>query len=359
LKPEKTKEFEIGIESKLFRNRVGFEVSYYNRDITDMLIPLGLSPSSGAGSIWLNAGAMTNKGVEISLYGTPIQTKDYTLEIRTNLGFNRNNISALVEGVEFLEAGSYSGGLGSARSYVGQSMGDFVTYVPQLSPEGRPIVNTDGYYEMKSDPEAVANAMPKLVGGLGASFSYKNLFLDLMTDFRIGGYVYNECYQYTMTLGIAPETANREGEGFYQYTTPDGQYTARNGIILDGVVRNADGSYSENQTVIAYDDYIGKTYNWGGGGTPCSTISEALKENTYWKVRELQLGYNIPESWTRNTVLKRITLSVFGRNLFYFYKTIPNYDPETSTGTSWKSQLLIGGSASPTRTIGFSVRASF
>jgi outer membrane receptor for Fe3+-dicitrate len=79
LKPEKTKEFEIGIETKLFDNRLGFEVSYYNRDITDMLVPLGLSPSSGTGSIWLNAGAMTNKGLEVSLYGTPIQTKDFAL----------------------------------------------------------------------------------------------------------------------------------------------------------------------------------------------------------------------------------------------------------------------------------------
>jgi TonB-linked SusC/RagA family outer membrane protein len=359
LKPEKTKEFEVGIETKLFDNRLGFEVSYYNRDITDMLVPLGLSPSSGAGSIWLNAGAMTNKGLEVSLYGTPIQTKDFALELRSNLGFNRNTVNALVEGVEYLQAANYSGDLGMVRSFVGSTMGDFVTYVPKTAPDGSPIVNAEGYYEMKSQPEAVANAMPKMVGGLGAAFSYKNLFLDVMTDFRVGGHVYNECYQYTMTLGIAPETANRDGEGFVEYTTPDGSYTARNGIILDGVVDDGNGNYSKNTKPIAYDDYIGKTYNWGGGGTPCSTIAYAVKENTYWKVREVQLGYNIPESWIRNSVVKRITLSVFGRNLFYFYKSIPNYDPETSTGTSWKNQLMIGGSASPTRTFGFSLRASF
>lgn len=359
LRPEKTKEFEIGLESKLFNNRLGFEVSYYNRDITDMLIPLGLPPSSGAGSIWLNAGAMTNKGVEVSLYGTPVQTKDFKLSLRSNLGMNRNQVNALVEGVDFLEAGNYSGSLGMARSYVGSVMGDFVSYVPKTSPDGRPIVNAEGYYEMKSEPEVIANAMPKMVGGLGATLSYKDFSLDVMTDFRLGGYVYNECYQYTMTLGIAPETARREGEGFVSYTTPDGKYTAQNGIILEGVVLNADGTYSENTKAIAYDDYIGKTYNWGGGGTPCSTIAYSVKENNYWKVREVQFGYTLPKSWTQNTALKSLTASVFGRNLFYLHKSIPNYDPETSTGTSWKNQLLIGGSASPTRTIGVSLRASF
>jgi TonB-linked SusC/RagA family outer membrane protein len=359
LKPEKTKEFEIGLESKLFNNRLGFEVSYYNRDITDMLIPLGLPPSSGAGSIWLNAGAMTNKGVEVTLYGTPVQTRDFALELRTNLSWNRNRINALVEGVEFLQAADYTGSLGYVRSYVGQSMGDFVTYVPKTAPDGQPIVNAEGHYDMKSTPEAVANAMPKMVGGLGAAFSYKNISLDVMTDFRIGGYVYNECYQYTMTMGIAPETVHREGQGFYQYTTPDGFYTAQNGIILDGVVDNGDGSYSKNTTVIAYDDYISKVYAWSNGGTPSSTIAYSVKENNYWKVREMQLGYTLPQEWIRNTPLRNLTVSVFGRNLFYFYKSIPNYDPETSTGTSWKSQLLIGGSSSPTRTIGLSLRTSF
>jgi TonB-linked SusC/RagA family outer membrane protein len=359
LKPETTKEYEVGLEGKLFGNRLGFEVSYYNRDITDMLVPLGLPPSSGAGSIWLNAGAMTNKGLEISLYGTPVQTKDFAVELRSNLGFNRNTVNALVEGVEFLEAQNFSGSLGFVRSYVGSAMGDFVTYVPKTAPDGRPIVNATGYYDMKPEMEVIANAMPKMVGGLGAAFSYKNLFLDVMTDFRLGGHVYNECYQYTMTLGIAPETANREGEGFLPYKTPDGQYSAQNGIILDGVVDNGNGTYSDNETVIAYDDYISTTYTWGNGGTQCATTAYSVKENNYWKVREIQLGYNLPKGLIQKIALKNLNISIFGRNLFYIYKSIPNYDPETSTGTSWKSQLIIGGSASPTRTFGISLRASF
>ena len=211
LKPEQTKEFEVGLESKALGNRLGVEVSYYNRDITDMLVPLSLPPSAGANSIWLNAGAMTNKGVEVALYGTPVQTKNFALELRSNLGFNRNEVTALVEGVEFLEAQNFSGSLGFARSYVGSAMGDFVTYIPKTAPDGQPIVNANGYYEMTPEVEVIANAMPKMTGGLGATFAYKNVSLDVMTDFRVGGYVDNECYQYTMTVGIAPETGNREG----------------------------------------------------------------------------------------------------------------------------------------------------
>ena len=96
LKPEKTKEFEIGIENKFFNNRAGFEVSYYNKKITDMLLKTALAPSSGSETMWVNSGVMSNKGIEISAYGTPIETKDFSLELKTNLGFNKNKIESLV-----------------------------------------------------------------------------------------------------------------------------------------------------------------------------------------------------------------------------------------------------------------------
>jgi TonB-linked SusC/RagA family outer membrane protein len=359
LKPEKTEEFEIGLENKMFKNRFAFEVSYYNRNITDMLIPIGISASSGFSKLWSNVGAMTNKGVELAVSGTPVQTKDFAVDLRFNLGFNRNKVTALADGIPYLEAGGYAGSLGWNRSFVGRPMGDWVTYVPKYSPDGQPIVTADGYYDMNQVPQTVGNAMPKAVGGFGATFSYKNFSLDIMTDFRIGGYVFNEMYQYTMTLGINPDTENREGAGFYTYTTPDGKYTSQNGVILDGVVDNGDGTYSKNTTVVPYDDLTAQTYNWGGGGQKSCTLAKSIFENTYWKLRELNLSYQVPVSFIKAAYFKNLTVSVFGRNLFYFYKTIPNYDPETSTGTSWKNQLQVGGSASPTRTIGLSLRATF
>ncbi len=361
LKPEKTKEFEIGIENKLFNNRAGFEVSYYNKKITDMLLNTSLAPSSGSSTMWVNSGVMSNKGVEVSAYGTPVKTKDFSLELKTNLGFNKNEIESLVEGINFIETGDFASKVGKNYSYVGRPMGDFLSAVNKVVEDGpykgRKIVNDEGNYVMTSDYEYVGNAMPKVVGGLGISVMYKRFALDIMTDFRYGGYIANDCYRYTMTAGVNPATENREGEGFLPYTYKNG-YTANTGIILDGVVSDGNGGWKENDKVIAYEDYISSCNGWGVSPGNVNSYYQFFKNN-WWKLREIALSYSFPHELIKHAALKNLTLSVFGRNLFYFHKSIDNYDPETSNGTDWKSQLSIGGSSSPTRSVGVSLRATF
>jgi hypothetical protein len=373
LKPESTKEFEIGLESKFFKNRLGFEVSYYSRKITDMLFQVPLAPSSGSGEVWTNSGTMTNTGVEATIYAAPIQTKDFAWDLRVNLGFNKNKIDELASGVSYIEHGGLEGRIGYTRSYVGGAMGDYVSskymlvqnddaskpyYDASGKHVGKRVVNEDGHYLMGSTLESVGNAMPKVVGGLGTTFSYKNLSLDIMTDFRVGGHVFNRMYYLTMNTGISTDTENREGEGFYEYTNSKG-VTRQNGIILDGVVADGNGGFAENEEIIPYDSYIMSAFGIGNAGAVDQTASNALFKNNWWKVREMAISYTFPKTMFSQKVFQNLTLSVFGRNLFYIYKAIPNYDPETSNGTDWKSQLVIGASASPTRTFGVSLRASF
>ena len=160
-----------------------------------------------------------------------------------------------------------------------------------------------------------------------------------------------------MTTGVNPDTENREGEGFYPYTYKNG-VTANTGIILDGVVSDGNGGWKENDKVIAYEDYVTSKTAWGiAPGVPNGTYD--FFKNNWWKLREISLSYNFTRNVIKSDFVKNLTLSVYGRNLFYFYKSIPNYDPETSSGTDWKSQLEIGGSASPTRSVGVSLRATF
>ena len=360
LRPETTKEFEVGIESKFFNNRLGFEVTYYNKKITDMLLRTELAPSSGSSTMWVNSGEMRNKGLEVSGHVTPLLSRDYSLDINTNLGFNRNEILSLVEGINFIETADYAK-TGKNYSYVGRPMGDFYTAANKVVEDGpykgRNIVNNDGNYVMTSDYVLAGNAMPKVVGGLGLSATYKGFGLDVMTDFRFGGYIANNCYRYTMTTGVNPDTENREGEGFLPYTYKNG-VTKNTGIILDGVVSDGNGGWKENDKVIAYDDYITSKTAWGiAPGVPNGTYD--FFKNNWWKLREISLSYNFTRNVIKSDFVKNLTLSVYGRNLFYFYKSIPNYDPETSSGTDWKSQLEIGGSASPTRSVGVSLRATF
>ena len=368
LKPETTKEFEIGLESKFLNNRAGFEVSYYNRNISDMLISLPLSESSGAGSVWANSGTMTNKGIEFSVNGTPIETRDFILTFRANMGFNRNNIEYLAEGVPFIGQGMggiNAPGIGGSRSYVNRPMGDYVvcdykTVEDKSSPYyGQRIVNTEGNYVMNSEFTIGANAMPKTVGGIGLNAGYKNLTLDVITDFRFGGYVFNYMYWNTMAMGVNKQTENREGDGFLDYTSKNHGGTRKIGIILDGVVDDGNGNYKPNEKIIAYDNYISSAFGVGGPGTNNQTMLNGLFKNDWWKLREVALTYRFPKQIASKLAMTNLSLSVYGRNLFYLTKAIKDYDPETSNSTDWQSQLVIGHSASPSRTVGFSARASF
>ncbi|MDR3093131.1 MAG: SusC/RagA family TonB-linked outer membrane protein, partial [Bacteroidales bacterium] len=164
LKPETTNEFEIGLESKFFNNRLGFEVSYYNRKISDMLIQVPLAPSSGSSNLWVNSGVMTNAGFEFSINGTPVKTTDFEWVIRANGGFNDNHIESLAEGIPFIQHGGVgSSNAADTRSYAGRSMGDYYSnpfLVVESGPyAGQRIVAASGEYRT-GDREPIANAMP-------------------------------------------------------------------------------------------------------------------------------------------------------------------------------------------------------
>ena len=89
LRPEKKKEFEIGIESKFFKNRLGFEFTYYNNDIQDQLLPTTSAAAMGARSMWMNIGDLTNKGIEFEAYGTPVETRNFSWDLRGNIACNK------------------------------------------------------------------------------------------------------------------------------------------------------------------------------------------------------------------------------------------------------------------------------
>ena len=89
------------------------------------------------------------------------------------------------------------------------------------------------------------------------------------------------------------------------------------------------------------------------------TYRHSVFDNSYVKLRELTIGYQFPEKMISKLGLGRLSVSVFGRNLFYFYKALKNYDAESSVGTSWANQATVGSSTTATRSFGVSLRASF
>lgn len=397
LKPEKINEVELGWENKLFNNRLGFEVSLYHRKISDMIIQQPVPVSDGISNMWMNIGTMVNKGLEISAHFTPVQTKDFNLEIVTNMSFGKNKVTKLAPGIDYLRNNGNFGNTGGGvniRSYVDRPFGDLyvnkpVTISDPNSPYyGQPIVDIEGisdgngklldvndknrspqgYYRTTSgeaNQEYIGNIQPKVIGGLGANFNYKNISLDIMTDFRFGGYVLNSAMHYPTARGVSTYSLQYRDLDYGGQKYMFKGHELNNGMVIPGVVevKDANGNvtgYAPNTTATPADAFYNITYNWGNGGGG-TTYAFSVKENSYWKLREVALGYDLPKNWISAASLQKLRVSVFARNLFYFYKTLDEIDPESSNGgsTSWTGQSGVGYSSSPTRTFGLSLRATF
>ena len=377
IRPEKKYEYEIGFESKFLNNRLGFDVSYYNNRVKDQILSTPQPSTSGVKYVLMNVGEVANEGWDISVSATPVLTKNFRWDLTANYGIYRNKVVKLADGVPYLEISNIGGGGAKIQAVEGRPMGDIYVQVPQMNENGEYLVSDKGLYMNQTELQRVGNINPDGVGGLFSSFSYKNIFLDFSIDFRIGGDVINEMYQYSTALGLTPESLQfrdtEHGGLSYYYpgnnnasgvpvqvdpslgAGPNGETVYHDGVILPGVVASTG---EKNTRIIPAGYYYNQTYNWGTQPEQL-TYRHSVFDNSYVKLRELTIGYQFPEKLISKLGMTRLSVSVFGRNLFYFYKALKNYDAESSVGTSWASQAVVGGSTTATRNFGVSLRASF
>ena len=377
IRPEKKYEYEIGFESKFLNNRLGFDVSYYNNRVKDQILSTPQPSTSGVKYVLMNVGEVANEGWDISVSATPVLTKNFRWDLSANYGIYRNKVVKLADGVPYLEISNIGGGGAKIQAVEGRPMGDIYVQVPQMNENGEYLVSDKGLYMNQTELQRVGNINPDGVGGLFSSFSYKNIFLDFSIDFRIGGDVINEMYQYSTASGLTPESLQfrdtEHGGLSYYYpgnnnasgvpvqvdpslgAGPNGETVYHDGVILPGVVASTG---EKNTRIIPAGYYYNQTYNWGTQPEQL-TYRHSVFDNSYVKLRELTIGYQFPEKLISKLGMTRLSVSVFGRNLFYFYKALKNYDAESSVGTSWASQAVVGGSTTATRNFGVSLRASF
>jgi hypothetical protein len=137
---------------------------------------------------------------------------------------------------------------------------------------------------------------------------------------------------------------------------PAGEVVYHDGMLMEGVL--SDGSTNSN--IIPQSVYYNSTYNWGGPQYSSSRYELYVQKNNYIKMRELSLGYRLPASVASRLKAKNLQLSVFGRNLFFLYRSIKDLDPEQMTGGSnWVNNVSNAGTSPATRTYGLMLRASF
>jgi TonB-linked SusC/RagA family outer membrane protein len=343
LKNEESTEKEIGLEMMFANKRVGFDLSLYDKTSTDLLTNISVTPAIGYSGQWLNAGEIQNKGIELSLWGSPIKTDDFEWRIDLNWAKNESEVLSLPSGLKNLQLASLQEG--SINATVGEPYGMIRGSNFVFDDNGNKIIGTNGAYMVtESEDENLGTYQPDWKGGINNRFTYKNLSLSFLIDIKKGGNVFSLDTWYGMATGQYPETAGLNELGNPKRTpVADG-----GGILLDGV--QADGSPN---TVRARMDYYANALGYTKAPTALHVYDAG-----FVKLREVSLAYSLPKHLLKNTFIEGMTISAIGRNLWIIDKSLPYSDPEAGL-SSGNVQGYQSGAYPSTKDYGFSVKLQF
>ena len=330
LKPESTTSFEAGLEMSFFNNRFGFDVTYYQTNTKDEILPLSVSGTTGYIYKYVNSGEIENKGIEIGVHATPIKTHDFEWYTNLTLAHNKNKVKSLADGVDYYRITS-APFLVEIGAMVGEEYGVIMGTDYLYDDNGNKLVDEDGLYMATDGNQVIGHIFPDFTGGWTNSFRYKNLDLSFQLDFSKGGQYFSTTYLWGMYCGMFEETA----AGNVRET----------GIISDG--------YTEagvpNTTVVAARDYYENFYS--------GPAAQSLLKSDYLKLREVSIGYTFKLNplW----FVKSLRLSAYGRNLAVWGPDVKHFDPEMIVTGSGNIQGVEGGATPMVSTYGLTVNLKF
>lgn len=355
LKPEMKYEWEFGFESRFFNSRLGIDIAYYDNRIKDQILDLTTPSVVGAMSQIVNVGEIGSRGLEVALTASPINSGPIRWDTRFNMAFNRSRIIALSPDIASNELVFFTGDQNSSKlvAKTGETMGDIYIYKRATDNQGNFLIDDTGLYVMTQEYEKAGNIMPKFTGGFSNTLTFNNFSLDFMIDYRLGGQMLSPNMKYMMGAGLLENTLKgRDAEhGGLQYV--DNGVTYNDGVLLDGVSQSTG---QKNTKIVDAANYYLTTFTWGQGGL---NKGSAVFDNSFIKMRELNLSYRFSQKIASKLGMNNLRLSLVGRNLFYLWRTSKDVDPESPLGTKWWSQGVDVGSTAATRSIGFSLSTSF
>ena len=345
LKPERTKSVEAGLDAAFLDNRLGFDVTFYKTNTIDQITPVPVTTATGSLRLYVNAGEVQNKGVEVSAFVVPVKTSNFSWTLNLNWSRNQSKVLSLFENVSNIElnAASLSGGV-TYNAAIGQPYG-VIRGTNFVFVNGQKVVNADGYYQVtpRAD-EIIGDPNPDWMGGISNTFKYKRVALNFLIDIRKGGDLWTLDQWYGLGTGMSPETAGLNDLGNpLRNSLADG-----GGVILPGVL--ADGSPNTKRIDVSNSG----TAPWGYPNNP--PRASVIYDAGYVKLRELALTYSLPEKLVgKLRAFKGIDLSLIGRNLWIIHKNVPYADPEDGLG-SGNVQGYKSGAYPTVRSIGFNVK---
>ncbi len=378
LKPEISTSYEGGFDVRFFGNRLGLDFTYYQTLTKNQILNIPLSITSGFNSLSINAGEIKNYGFEVMLNSIPVKLSNgFQWNLDVNFSANRSEVVSLSDGLTRYEmarrrvsiearVGERMGdmyGIGFARVQntdaakpyydpTGQFVGQMVYANPNAQGQGggRPIATTDRI--------KLGNYNPDWMMGINSTFSFKGVKLGVLFDIRQGGQLYSETQTVGREGGIIMETLQGRENGYYPQASaaadprllnaPVGTY-----VVGAGVNQNPDGSFKANDNRVL-------PRQWHSAYTGGRNIAEGVVyDASFVKLREVQLGYSIPDKFFKKLPFRSVSISLVGRNLA-LWTNVPHIDPEVMSYSGGTALPGIENMSIPSsRSYGFNISCKF
>jgi len=347
LEPEIKSEWEIGTQLQFFNNRLGLDATYYSAEIENQIIQVEGSRASGYQSRVLNAGTIANKGVELSMNVTALETESVSWDWTVNWSKNVEEVVSLAEGVSRVPLNNTAAAPPFGPSLTASEGGEFgVFFGPGFArtDEGDKIVSGSGFYQSTGAQE-LGSYLPDWQGGVSTTFAYEGFTASVLVDGQKGGNIWSLSNLFGLYSGMFAGSA----------TNNIRQLGARPDAVLeDGSPYYGVGGTADNPTTAAGNASAKNIFQ-----TLFGTHEAHLYDASYIKLREVTLSYSLPQQWFSGTRVQNMTASVYGRNLATLLKYTPNFDPTAVVRGSGNLQGIEAGQMPPRRTIGFRLRFNF
>ncbi len=333
LRPMRTAETELGLEMKLFDNRVSFDLSVYRKITTDQIVQAQISDASSFVDTRINSGKSQNKGIELMLELLPVKTSNFQWAFTFAGAYNITKVLSLLTSTdgERITVGTHVFN-GELRQIVGQEMGQIAGFGYKRDATGQQIFGTNGIALRTPDLITFGSALPKWTGGFTNAFNYKGVSFSFLIDFKLGNKM------------LSGTNFNAVREGLHKMTLQGRE----SGMIGKGVDANGNVNAAV-APVQAFWEVVRSQ----------ALVEPVIYDGGYWKLRQITIGYDLSKFLPSGLMIKSMTLNLVANNVLMLKKWVDNIDPESF---GYSSDNLIG-MESPglptTRSLGFNFNVKF
>lgn len=303
LRPLRIQEAEVGLELKLFQNKVGFDFTYYRKLTDDQILAAQVSDASSYTSKLINVGRSMNRGLEMLLTFSPVTTRSFRWDVSANVSYNTSKVLklGLSPGDTVITAGG--GGGRTLNQVVGKPISQLYTFVYQRDAQGRQVFDQRSGLPVRNNRLTnVGNALPTYFGGITNTFTYRGISLSALVDFKLGFKMIAGRNINYLRHGLSKRTLPGRAEG----------YVIGNGVNPNGEI---------NQTRVLVQPFYESV-------NPLGVNEDFVFNAGFWKLRQITLGYDFDKLLPERFFIKGLRLNAVANNVLIIKKWTENMDPE-------------------------------